>query len=331
MSSVRQAEASHACPEATSPGRPEPGCQAAPRPGSHSVPEAGSGAGSGFGFGSGTEAAPLSECQAGPHLRSEAAWGPEAGSAVGSGTEAAPLPGCQAGTQAGSGAAPGSRPGAEPQGSTLPQTAEEIWYVSYGANMHRARLRYYLAGGSHPGGARTYPGCRDPRMPRRSVAVELPGTVYFATESAVWTGGRAFYDAGGAGRMWGRAHLITAEQFSDIAAQEMYRAPGRDLDLGRVLAEGRVQLGPGRYETLVHPGDLDGVPLLTFTAPWTVADVEGNPPSAPYLRHLTSGLMEAGRWEAAAVAGYLASRPGAAGHWTPEEVAALSAPPDAST
>jgi hypothetical protein len=183
-------------------------------------------------------------------------------------------------------------------------------------------------------------------MPARSVAVELPGTVYFATESPVWTGGRAFYDPNGTGGtggtiraagtdaagagsgMWGRAHLLTAEQFSDIAAQEMYEAPGRDLDLTGVLADGRAQLGPGRYETLVNCGELDGCPLLTFTAPWAVDEVEWTRPSAPYLRHLAKGLLESGRWQAPAVAAYLAARPGAAGRWTPEEVAALLAADD---
>jgi hypothetical protein len=173
-------------------------------------------------------------------------------------------------------------------------------------------------------------------MPTRSVAVELPGTVYFATESPVWTGGRAFYDPAGTGRaagtgrtatdgMWGRAHLLTAEQFADIAAQEMYEPPGRDLDLTGVLAAGRARLGPGRYETLVNPGELDGLPLLTFTAPWTAAEVEWTRPSAPYLRHLANGLLETGRWEREAVAAYLVARPGAVGRWTPDEVIALLA------
>ncbi|HEY3483483.1 MAG TPA: histone deacetylase, partial [Streptomyces sp.] len=73
--------------------------------------------------------------------------------------------------------------------------------------MHSERLRYYLQGGRPTDGSRTYPGARDTRMPVRSEAVELPGTVYFATESLVWTGGRAFYDPGAAGTVWARAHL----------------------------------------------------------------------------------------------------------------------------
>ncbi|WSS24387.1 histone deacetylase [Streptomyces sp. NBC_01190] len=186
-------------------------------------------------------------------------------------------------------------------------------------------MRSYLTGGRAPGGSRTYPGCRDPRPPERSVAVELPGTVYFATESPVWGGGRAFYDPAEPGWVWARAHLVTAGQFADIAAQEMYRTPGTDLDLTPVLTGGRTRLGPGRYETLVHPGTVDGFPLLTFTAPWRLREIEWCPPSAGYLRHLALGLLEAGAWRPAAIARYLAALPGAAGHWTAADVRRLLA------
>ncbi|HLS75262.1 MAG TPA: histone deacetylase [Nocardia sp.] len=197
-----------------------------------------------------------------------------------------------------------------------------VWYASYGSNMHLDRLRCYLAGGCPRGGAITLPGARDPRDPARSVGVELPGVLYFATESLTWTGGRAFYCPDAPGRTAARAHLLTVEQFSDIVAQEMYRPPGADLDLSAVLATGRAALGPGRYETLVHAGDLDGHPILTCTAPWRHTDLPGNPPSAAYLRHLAAGLAESHRWPRARIAEYLATRPGAAPAWTPEAVAA---------
>ncbi|WP_328463221.1 histone deacetylase [Streptomyces sp. NBC_00448] len=193
--------------------------------------------------------------------------------------------------------------------------AHTVWYVSYGSNTHLARLTRYLVGGRPAGGARAYPGCRDAAPPARSVPWELPGTVYFATHSPVWGGGRAFYDPDTPGRALARAHLITVGQFSDIAAQEMYAEPGRDLDLTQVLATGRDRLGPGRYETLVRAGSLDGVPLLTFTAPWSMAEVPWTVPSAAYLDHLAAGLREAGGRRAADIARYLAARPGAAGHW----------------
>jgi len=121
--------------------------------------------------------------------------------------------------------------------------------------MSAARFACYLRGGCPLGGARTYPGARDPRPARDTRGVWLPGAVYFAGESAVWTGGMAFYDPGAGGHAAARAYLVSAGQFSDVAAQEMYRVPGVDLDLSEVLATGRSVTGPGRYETLVRAGE----------------------------------------------------------------------------
>ncbi|MFF0478666.1 histone deacetylase [Streptomyces sp. NPDC004284] len=214
----------------------------------------------------------------------------------------------------------------------MPEADPRVWYAAYGSNTHAERLRYYLDGGRPPGGAREFPGCRDRRPPARSVPVVLPGRVYFATASPVWGGGRAFYDPAADGDAWGVAHLLTVGQLSDIAAQEMYREPGTDLDLAEILTTGRHALGKGRYETLVCPGFLDGVPVVTFTAPWPMpGDGDGDgglrAPSAAYLRHLAAGLGRAGAWPHAEVAAYLAACPGAAGHWTAEAVAGLSTPP----
>nr|WP_246450853.1 histone deacetylase [Allostreptomyces psammosilenae] len=191
--------------------------------------------------------------------------------------------------------------------------------------MHLERLTYYLKGGRPPGGTRTYPGCRDSSPPERALPVMLPGTLYFATESPVWTGGRAFYDPDASGEMPARAYLLTPRQFADIAAQEMYREPGEELDLSEVLAHGRAQMGPGRYETLVCPGTLDDHPVLTFTAPWGSSDVAWNAPSAAYLRHLAAGLISAHGWSPQQAADYLAGRPGAEGVWQPTDVARLVA------
>lgn len=155
----------------------------------------------------------------------------------------------------------------------------------------------------------------------------LPGELYFALESPQWTGGTAFYDPGGEGRTAARAWLVTAEQFSDIAAQEMHREPGEDLDLREVLTSGRDEVGTGRYETLVCAGIIDDHPVLTFTAPWGRDGVPGNPPAAVYLRHLASGLNESHAWPGRRIAEYLATRRGAAGHWSTESVAGLLAPP----
>ncbi|KOU38280.1 hypothetical protein [Streptomyces sp. WM6378] len=200
-----------------------------------------------------------------------------------------------------------------------------VWYASYGSNMHLDRLAHYVEGGRPPGAARAYPGCRDRRPPAASVPVELRGALYFATRSPVWQGGRAFYDPDADGVVLARAHLVSAGQFADIVAQEMYREPGADLDLGEVLGTGRAVLGDGRYETLVCTGRLDGRPVLTFTAPWRMAEVACTAPSAAYLRHLAMGLLEAGTWDKDVVTAYLADCPGTSGLWTARAVAELLA------
>ncbi|WP_245241801.1 histone deacetylase [Streptomyces sp. NEAU-H3] len=175
----------------------------------------------------------------------------------------------------------------------------------------------------------------------------MRGRLYFATESRIWGGGRAFLEppdeagggrtgpgdsgtgpgagradlddgrpglgagriAAGTGRVFARAYDVSREQFADVAAQEMYRAPGDGPGLETVLAGGEraVRCGPGRYETLLCLGALDGRPALTFTAPWRAAEVAPNPPSERYLAQLAGGLGETGAWSAAVIRAYLAA------------------------
>ncbi|WP_307849047.1 histone deacetylase [Micromonospora sp. U56] len=201
-----------------------------------------------------------------------------------------------------------------------------LWYVAYGSNMDPARLGWYLAGGRPPGGLRSYPGCRDCRPPRRTEPVLVPGGVYFAGESRAWTGGMAFYDPELPGTAATRGYLLTAGQFADIAAQEMYRPPGADLDLIAVAVEaGRATLGPGRYETLLRVGVRDGVPMLTFTAPWRAGEVEWTAPAPVYLGMIAAGLRAAHGWSVGRTVAYLADRPGVTGHWTQADLTDLVA------
>src|SRR6476620_3910191 len=166
-----------------------------------------------------------------------------------------------------------------------------VWYVSYGSNMSADRLACYLEGGRPPGGSRVNPGARDRTLPTRSVPVDLPGRLYFAGDSPQWGGGVAFYDhaatSDSAAGTAARGYLVTAGQFADIAAQEMYRVPQEGDPLEEIvlgpLEGGRHEVGPGRYETLVEVGRHEDVPLLTFTAPHGVDHVEHTVPSEAYL------------------------------------------------
>ncbi|MFC7179029.1 histone deacetylase [Kitasatospora paranensis] len=202
-----------------------------------------------------------------------------------------------------------------------------VWYAAYGSNLLRARLGCYLAGGRPPGAVRSYPGCRDPRPPAADVPLLLAGAVSFAGRSEVWGGGLAVFDPDAPGETPGRGYLLTVQQVADLAAQEMHREPGSppDLELAAVLAPGRYPRGPGRYETAVCCGILDGLPVLTLTAsgPDTAGPLAA--PSARYLRILLAGLAEAHGWPAARAAGHLAGLPGAAGRWTAAAILAACA------
>ena len=176
--------------------------------------------------------------------------------------------------------------------------------------MARERLACYLLGGRPPGARRYYEGARDRSLPREDRAVHLPGRLWFAGESSVWGGGMAFYDHDAEGPTPARAYRITAGQLVDIAAQEMHRSPAHGDPLEAVLLAGlagRHAAGPGRYETLVAVGRLDGLPMLTFTAPHGHADVPHAAPSAAYVAMIAAGLREAHGWSGAEVADYLAT------------------------
>lgn len=208
-------------------------------------------------------------------------------------------------------------------------TPEYVWYAAYGSNLDDRRMRYYREGGNPVGTIRHYPGFRDHTPPLKTSPLTLPGTIYFAWESPVWTGGVAFYahqPADGWPRgAAARGYLLTRQQFSDLQTQEMYRVPGEhpDLSLDEVLTTGRAQLGPGRYETLLHVGNLGGWPILTFTSLWDPTRVELRKPAARYLGMLASGLAEAHRWTAEQIVDYLAELPGVKGFWAPDPLREL--------
>jgi hypothetical protein len=203
---------------------------------------------------------------------------------------------------------------------------QQVWYVAYGSNLALDRFRCYLAGGRPAGGARVYPGCRDPRDPERIVGVEIPGGLVFAGESRVWGGGSAFYNPAASGRVAARAYLVTPDQLGDVAAQEMRREPGGEFarDLAALLPEVDAvhAMGPGRYETVARLGEQDGVPMFTVTH-GTIADLEPRAPTLPYLRWIAAGLTEAHGWTAHRVAEYLHSAPGVSDAWSLDELLTL--------
>ena len=75
-------------------------------------------------------------------------------------------------------------------------------------------------------------------------------------------------------------------------------------------------LGPGRYETLHLTGELDGRPVVTFSAP-DVAALGLRPPAAPYLATMARGLRRAHGLDDDEVVDYLLGCPGVVPGWSP--------------
>lgn len=189
-----------------------------------------------------------------------------------------------------------------------------IWYVAYGSNLCPDRFRHYLGGGGPAGAQRHVPGARNPSDPSDERAVTIPGRMFFGWRSTTWGGGVAFLDADADDTAYGRAYLVTDEQFADIVAQEMHRDPGTDLDLAQVLENRRHCYGPGRYETVHLVGELEGDPMLTFTAE-DPSDIPLNAPVPAYVETIARGLRITHGLSDDEAREHLRSRPGASSVW----------------
>ena len=109
-------------------------------------------------------------------------------------------------------------------------------------------------------------------------------------------GGMAFYDHHVPGPTPAKAYLVTAEQFADVADQEMHRVPTAQNPLEVLASELPVgaahSVGPGGYETLLALDRRDSIPMVTFTAPHGSDSVAHNAPSEAYLNMLRIGVDE---------------------------------------
>jgi len=169
-----------------------------------------------------------------------------------------------------------------------------VWYVSYGSNLLAERFAVYLEGGAPPGRTQVQAGARDASRWQDDRPVMVPHRLFFAGESRWWDGGGvAFVDpAPGEALTRGRAYLVTAEQFQDVLAQESGRAVGSEVDWAPAVADGSVRLGDNGYDLVIHLGDADGWPMVTFTTPRPPAEHQLNAPGVSYRSTITQGLAQ---------------------------------------
>ncbi len=204
-----------------------------------------------------------------------------------------------------------------------------VWYAGYGSNLCADRFRCYLEGGTPRGTTRPCRGARDRAQPRGDRPLDIPHRLYFAGNSTTWGGSPCFVDIveSPATPTHARAYLITWEQFEDVVAQENGR-PTSPLGLAfdDLVAGASIRVGPGRYEHLLCLGRHDGIPVVTFTSPRTMTDVEPGAPSSMYLKVMIAGLRASHALSDDVLVAYIGAAPGC----TEELAASVLAPRDES-
>ena len=133
---------------------------------------------------------------------------------------------------------------------SLPLGREKrVWYVAYGSNLLKDRLKSYIVGGKCAYNQRDYPPCSDTRMPERSVPVTIPYSMYYSNYGmGSWKNSAVcFLDTSKPGLAYGRAYLLREDQLKWIHSRE-----------GK---------GPDWYPQCVRLDDIDGIPAYTFSNP----------------------------------------------------------------
>jgi hypothetical protein len=131
---------------------------------------------------------------------------------------------------------------------------ELVWYVAYGSNLSSKRFQEYLGKIQHKG---LFP---------ISLPFSIPFDIYFDRHSPRWDqSGVAFLNTDKPGFAYGKAYLITFQQFLKIQSQE------------------------GWYPKIISLGLLDNLPTLSFTQ---MIHKTGTIPSQKYLKVILEGLIE---------------------------------------
>lgn len=201
---------------------------------------------------------------------------------------------------------------------------EYVWYASYGSNLNRDRFLCYIKGGKPEGSSKVEVGCKDKSLPLKEATYMMHLPLYFAKNSVRWQKqGVAFIGLKRDEKYhtYSRKYLITVDQFLDVVKQENNQAD-LDIDLAELIKNGVMTYRDSWYGTLLYLGDVDGYPIVTFTADWDL-DVPLNKPSEEYLSMIIKGLRRTLELEKDVIVDYISSKPGVIGHYNKDAIEKL--------
>ncbi|MEN2777377.1 hypothetical protein ABCY62_20355 [Acetivibrio clariflavus] len=145
-----------------------------------------------------------------------------------------------------------------------------VWYACYGSNILKERFMHYIKGGECRFNGAHYNGCKDKSDPLDERPFAIPHKLYFGKKSHKWeNGGVAFLDPERNDSMMtlGKIYKITYDQFMDIQKQE----------------------GESWYDKILCLGEVDGIPVKTFTHSFVVYERK---PCVKYINVIRLGLKE---------------------------------------
>lgn len=148
---------------------------------------------------------------------------------------------------------------------------ELIYYVAYGSNLLEERFMNYIKGGICSFNNKIYNACANTHKPLKSTKFKIPYNMYFSKESSSWNNSSvSFIDDTKPGFAYGKAYLITKEQFNHIHEQE----------------------GKGWYGKIIDLGEIDGFKAYTFTSKEKLMHKGIDTISNNYLDVIKKGLKE---------------------------------------
>ena len=148
---------------------------------------------------------------------------------------------------------------------------ELIYYVSYGSNILEERFKCYIKGGICKFNNKKYSPCTNKHMPIKSKNIMIPYKMYFSNSSANWNGSSVcFLDYSKKDYSYGKAYLITKDQFFEIQKKE----------------------GITRYGRIIQLEDIEGYKAYTFTNENILEYKQIDSIKEEYLNVVKKGLKE---------------------------------------
>ncbi|HEX3082824.1 MAG TPA: M20/M25/M40 family metallo-hydrolase [Candidatus Saccharimonadia bacterium] len=200
-----------------------------------------------------------------------------------------------------------------------------VWYATYGSGLSKQNFACQILGGQSGGISHIYKGCTDKTLPVRDEFISLPYSIYFAGHCVPCDGGHIGITTTPSPdtHTIARAHLVTAQQFKELVAEQNGRQAISDLPFKAAIEHGHATItdGTGSYDELVFCGIKDSIPMFALTA--THPELPYLPPSPGYARLLSLGLSENENLSLKTAADYIFTAPGVAGNYQKRDILEL--------